>query len=270
MINQKHNDLIFYKFQGAGNDFVLFENLSMPLSPKWVEKICHRNFGVGADGLMALGHSTKADFSMAYYNADGQPGSFCGNGARCIVAMAFQLGLIPNACIFEAYDGLHKAIIHEDGLVSVQMKDVLSIHSIPQGYMLDTGSPHLIRFVDKLSDINVFEEGKKWRTHDQFKPGGINVNFVESGIDGLKIATFERGVENETLACGTGITAAALVSSVDDKRQKNCSVPVLAKGGILQVDFQKDDSGKFTNIWLKGPAEFVFSGRLNPDLWKLT
>ena len=258
------NELIFFKFQGAGNDFVLFENLSLPLTPQWVKKICHRNFGVGADGLMVLGKSEIADFTMYYFNSDGHPSSFCGNGARCIVALAYHLDWIGTHCTFEAYDGMHEGIIHEDGLISVRMKDVQTVQSVDEGYFLDTGSPHLVCKVEDLSKVEVYQEGKKLRK----LYGGTNVNFIEPFEEGLKIATFERGVENETLACGTGITAAAIVWSLDQKKQSKWTIPVKAKGGDLEVSFRREDSGLISNIWLKGPAQFVFSGKLSQELWK--
>jgi diaminopimelate epimerase len=263
-MDSEYNELFFYKFHGAGNDFVLFEHLSLPLQPQWVEKICHRNFGVGGDGLMVLGTSDKADFTMHYFNSDGQPSSFCGNGARCLVAFAHFLGKIGLECSFEAYDGIHKAKIHEDGLISIQMKNVSNIQNMQEGFFLDTGSPHLVCMVEELSGVEVYNEGKKLRN----LKGGTNVNFIQPLEKGLLIDTYERGVENETLACGTGITAAAIVWSMDKEYKKEWCVPVYAKGGDLEVKFEKEESGLIHDIWLKGPAEFVFSGKLSDKLWK--
>ena len=204
----------FYKYQGAGNDFILVDNRNLAVNhqnPKLIAHLCDRRFGVGADGMMFLQNIEGYDFEMIYYNADGQPSSMCGNGGRCIVAFAKYLGIIDSETTFLAVDGPHNAKISPSGdWVSLQMTDVDTINSDDDAYVLNTGSPHYIKLVEGLKEKNVYRAGYNIRNNDTYRAKGINVNFVEPNDNGYFVRTFERGVEDETFACGTGVTAVAL------------------------------------------------------------
>ena len=260
----------FYKYQGAGNDFVILDNRLEEynrLDQKDIFLICDRHFGVGADGLMLLNKHAEADFEMKYFNADGKEGTMCGNGGRCITAFAKHKGLIEEETTFMAVDGLHQARITRDNWVELKMQDVSTVEIGYDYAILDTGSPHYIQFTEFLGDVDVVAEGRKIRQQERFMPDGINVNFLEYGTRALQVRTYERGVENETLACGTGITACALVSA--GNQNKHYQVPVQVKGGDLEVRFDKVDQQHFTNIWLCGPAEKVFEGDMQSnEQWK--
>lgn len=254
----------FYKYHGAGNDFVMIDHRQQKIKndTNLIKHLCDRRFGIGGDGLILLENSiqTGVDFKMLYFNANGQESTMCGNGGRCIVAFAKHLHLINNSCTFEAVDGLHAAKI-EDDLINLKMIDVSELQQTANYCFLDTGSPHHIEFVDNVNTINVNEEGAKWRYSDHYKPiGGSNINFVELGSNHLNIRTYERGVEDETLACGTGVTAAALAAHVN--HQLESPIAVSAQGGELSVSFEYDNH-QFTNVWLKGPAQQVFKGEIN-------
>ncbi|MGF7139377.1 diaminopimelate epimerase [Roseimarinus sediminis] len=251
----------FYKYQGAGNDFVVIDNReggfdgnNAPL----IEFLCHRRFGIGADGLMTLENAEGYDFKMSYYNSDGYEASMCGNGGRCIVAFARKLNLIGNKAVFLAADGSHEASIDDNNEVNLQMIDVDSIAQYADGYFLNTGVPHLVHFVDDLHVVDVEIEGRQLRYDARFQPEGCNVNFVKQDGKHLTVYTYERGVECETLACGTGITASALSSALRDGIDKG-SYQISAKGGELEVSFERKGD-LFTNVWLKGPAELVYEG----------
>ncbi len=251
----------FYKYQGAGNDFVILDNRLEEYSAmdqKDIFLICDRHFGIGADGLMLLNNHPEADFAMKYFNSDGKEGTMCGNGGRCIVAFANAKGLIKEETTFMAVDGLHQAIITRPGWVELKMKDVDEVEIGYDYAILDTGSPHYVKFTEFLGDVDVVKEGQAIRQQKRFMPDGINVNFLEYGTSALQIRTYERGVENETLACGTGITACALV--VAGNQNKDYRIPVQVKGGDLEVRFKKVDQQHFEDIWLCGPAEKVFEG----------
>lgn len=255
--------LTFYKYHGAGNDFVIVDNrdLTFPADNiAYVEWLCDRRFGIGADGLMLLQNFNGYDFEMRYYNSDGREASMCGNGGRCIVAFAHKMGIIGSKTSFIAVDGLHDAIIEPDGDVNLRMSDVNFIETDGNEYFLDTGSPHFVRFLDTLEGVDILTEGRKVRYSERFKEKGTNVNFVKQDGNKLTVFTYERGVEAETLACGTGITASALSAALRNGLSKGF-YPVIAKGGNLSVSFEKTETG-FTNIWLKGPATFVFKGEL--------
>lgn len=251
----------FNKFQATGNDFVIIDNRDgkNSLTQEEVVRLCDRKFGVGADGLMLIEKDSSSDFNLIYYNADGSP-SLCGNGSRAAVVMASRLGIINGKTKFNAYDGLHEADILTNGQVRLKMNKVQEVKKVGEDLFLNTGSPHLIRFVKDAKNFPVFEEGKKIRYSEDFKPGGTNANFVELLSDNtIYVRTYERGVENETLSCGTGVTAAALAASFN-----GYSSPVNIKtlGGDLQVEFKSSQPGSFDEIYLIGPAKMVFEGTL--------
>lgn len=255
--------LHFYKYQGTGNDFIMIDNRSSNFPKKdveLIEKLCDRRFGIGADGLILLEQSINQDFSMVYFNADGNEGSMCGNGGRCLVAFAKQLGVISNETTFDAVDGLHYATI-ENGIISLKMIDVSEIRKDNEHSFLNTGSPHQIRFCDSVAEINVKETGAKIRYGAPYFEEGTNVNFAEK-IDAntFKIRTYERGVEDETLACGTGATAVAIAAHSTKKTNKNI-IKIEVLGGNLEVSFENEGT-KYTNVFLKGPAQFVFEGNI--------
>jgi len=255
----------FYKYQGAGNDFVLLDNRDGVydcLSAAEIHFLCSRRFGVGADGLMMLnaGLGPDTDFVMKYFNADGPEGSMCGNGGRCIVAFAARLGIISGHTTFQAVDGRHEAVIRPDGWVELKMGDVTRVERGESFMVLDTGSPHYVHYVGDLAAEPVAEKGRTIRMSERFREKGINVNFVQRTGDRLQIRTYERGVEDETLACGTGVTAAAIVSAEGQLGQYR--IPVKARGGDLEVRFEKIDEQHFRNVWLAGPATFVYSGEI--------
>ena len=252
----------FFKYQGAGNDFVIIDNRSgaIGLTMAQVNFLCDRRFGIGADGLMMVEQADGYDYRMVYFNADGNESTMCGNGGRCIAAFSFHSGIAGAEQFFTAIDGAHKANILPGDLVSLQMQDVDHIDMDDKVSILNTGSPHFVQFVEDVTCIDVYGEGKAIRNREQFQPKGINVNFVMATAAGLKIRTYERGVEDETLACGTGVTAAAIASAAG--KTGKMTVPVAAMGGMLEVSFEKTDAQHATNIWLKGPAKMVFSGTI--------
>lgn len=255
-------NITFYKFQGTGNDFVMIDNRT-PFFPKentdLVAFLCDRKFGIGADGLILLENDPNCDFKMVYYNSDGNESTMCGNGGRCLVAFAKQLGVIDQEATFNAVDGLHKATV-KNGVVSLQMADVHSIREQENYFYLDTGSPHHVQFVKNLDQMDVDKEGRKLR-YGHYGEAGSNINFVEQNESGeIAIRTYERGVEGETLSCGTGVTATA-ISVYKAKRQQVLPVVLHTKGGKLSVSFNECD-GIFTDVYLEGPAEFVFSGEI--------
>ena len=256
----------FYKYQGAGNDFVVInnrENKIQNIDKEIINKICDRRFGVGADGLMLLNKHSDYDFEMKYYNADGNLGSMCGNGGRCIVAFAKALSLIDKETSFLAVDGPHYAKIAESGeWVELQMIDVEMITEINNAFVLDTGSPHYVVMHEGLEKLNVFNEGSKIRYSANFATKGINVNFVEKMKDGYFVRTYERGVEDETYACGTGVTAVALAMAKMNNTLGHQNTKIKTLGGSMEINF--DYNGKaFENVFLCGPAKFVFKGELN-------
>ena len=268
MLNTKSTDSLnthFYKYQGAGNDFVLIDNRKQTFDPKdsnLVHQLCDRRFGIGADGLMLLQNHTEYDFEMLYFNADGQPGSMCGNGGRCIVAFAKHLGIIGTQTNFLAVDGPHHAKITAKGdWVDLQMIDVSEIHRDGDAYVLNTGSPHYVKQVTGLKEMDVFKTGGKIRNNPTYQKDGINVNFVEDQGDHLFVRTFERGVEDETFACGTGVTAVALAMAKHHGKTGNQTTEIEVLGGNLRIGFHYDGE-KFTRVFLCGPAELVFEGNI--------
>lgn len=255
--------LNFRKYHGAGNDFVLVDarrGLAFPRTgTALIARLCDRHFGIGADGLILLEDHEEYDFAMAYFNSDGRPSTMCGNGGRCIVAFARDLGIERETYRFLAADGPHLARLLPGGEVALQMSDVAAIEAGEDFYFLDTGSPHYVRFVDDLDGVAVVADARKIRYNDRFRAEGTNVNFVHATSAGLRIATYERGVEDETLACGTGVTAAALAAAARGGATGRQTVEVQARGGNLRVSFLRATDG-FQDIWLIGPAQFVFSG----------
>ncbi len=255
----------FTKYHGTGNDFILIDNRREQaiLTSDDIAWLCHRRLGIGADGLMLLLPSADHDFEMKYYNADGKEGSMCGNGGRCITAFASDIGLTGEVVRFQAIDGSHEArITRDDGAVKqveVQLNDVQAIHKLDDsGFLLDTGSPHYVKFVPDLDKMDALKEGKRIRWEKRFQPEGINVNFVQRSSGRLSVITYERGVEDITLSCGTGVTACGIAASAGDK-DGPVSWTIQTPGGDLEVTFVKNNE-LFTNIWLKGPAEKVFAG----------
>jgi len=252
----------FQKFQGCGNDFIIIDNRKgeVKLSNQQVEILCDRHFGIGADGLMLLENAPGFDFKMVYYNSDGNISTLCGNGSRCITRFAKSLGIITDKAHFIAADGEHHCVINGDE-VALHMANVEKIEDRGEYFFLNTGSPHVVKWVEHLEAYDVFGEGRRIRQSEPFKNGGTNVNFIEQTPNGIFIRTYERGVENETLSCGTGVTAAALVAALSGKSTSPTSCKVQALGGNFIVDF-KNNNGSFSDVWLKGPAEFVFSGEV--------
>lgn len=254
--------LKFYKYQGTGNDFILIDNRQQVFdkkNAKLVAQMCDRKFGIGADGLLLLEDDTATDFRMVYYNADGNESSMCGNGGRCIVAFAQYLGIIGTTTEFIATDGLHHAEVLPTGDVRLQMIDVEGVLEQTGSYFVQTGSPHHVAFVDDLANYPVYIKGKAIRESQQYAPHGTNVNFVEQQADGSwALRTFERGVEDETLSCGTGATAVALTLYAIGQ-VTTTTVGLHVQGGNLQVHFTPDGRS-FKNVYLQGPAKQVFSG----------
>jgi diaminopimelate epimerase len=256
--------LRFAKYHGTGNDFILVDNRNgaVTLSEEHVASLCHRHFGIGADGLILLETAPDTDFRMVYYNSDGRPSTMCGNGGRCTVAFAKSLGLVNgDTTTFLAVDGPHTATIDEAGHVWLGMKDVDGIEYLDGYAVLDTGSPHFVQWVEAVADRDVCNEGRSIRHWEEFEPDGINVNFVEVGEDGLTVRTYERGVEDETMSCGTGVTAAAIASTGEEEGA--FAIPVRTPGGELRVTFVKDTPTSAREVVLTGPAVFVFSGEVN-------
>ncbi len=257
--------LHFYKYQGTGNDFIVIDNRNgerSELNTYQVHRLCDRRFGIGADGLMLLQQKQGYDFEMKYYNADGKEGSMCGNGGRCLVKFAYHLGIHPEVFRFIASDGPHEAEIDFDGTVSLKMKNVNAVKKFHTDYILDTGSPHYIKLVPDVMKVDVFKKGSEIRNSKEFIEDGINVNFVEQtdAADKIIVRTYERGVEDETFSCGTGVTAAALVCYHNENGFNEVQVQTI--GGPLSVEFDRIDDNHYENIWLCGPAERVFEGQI--------
>ena len=251
----------FYKYHGTGNDFILIDNRAgnILLTSDQVAAMCHRRFGIGADGLMLLEEAGGYDFRMVYFNSDGGESTMCGNGGRCITAFARELGIIGNEARFLAVDGPHTSVIHDDGSISLHMKDVAHV-ALHEGHaILDTGSPHYVQWVSDVVHTDVYNEGSDIRNRDEYQPSGINVNFVQiAGENKLLVRTYERGVEEETLSCGTGVVAAAIASA--GQTTGIFLTHIETPGGDLQVSFTKHSAGNVTDVVLAGPAVMVFSG----------
>ena len=254
--------LKFSKYQGAGNDFVMIDDRqqTFPISTKLINRLCDRHFGVGADGLILLQNDTESDFKMVYFNSDGNESTMCGNGGRCIIRFANDLDVASENMTFTAIDGLHHGIV-DNNVIRLQMIDVDEVEDHDHYLFMNTGSPHHVEFVEKVDDVDVYNRGKEIRNGSPYFEKGSNVNFVEVMPDNnLRIRTYERGVENETLACGTGITAAAISAYVKNLVDKK-SIEIKALGGDLSVNFEENNH-KFVNVWLNGPAVKVFEGEI--------
>ena len=255
------NKMVFYKYQGTGNDFVMIDDRENKFDDQnldLVSRICDRKFGIGADGLILIRNHRDYDFEMIYFNADGSM-SMCGNGARCAVAFAGFLGIIEDKTHFLAIDGPHEAVLNQD-VVELKMGNVKGITAKNGDSFVNTGSPHHIRVVEDVHNYPVFEEGKKIRYREDYAPGGTNVNFIEAlDKDEIFVRTYERGVENETLSCGTGVTAAAIAF---EQEKSDAEVKIKTLGGNLSVRFHRNEDGSLDNVWLIGPAKQVFSGKM--------
>ncbi len=254
----------FHKYQGTGNDFIILDNrdgIYNDLSNDQVKFLCDRRFGIGGDGLMLLNQKKGYDFEMIYYNADGREGSMCGNGGRCLVKFAYDLGIQKEMYHFIATDGIHEAEIDADGIVSLKMKDVERIKVSHGDFILDTGSPHYVKLISNVMEYDVYKKGKEIRYSQPFAEKGINVNYVEQKNDAeIIVRTYERGVEAETYSCGTGVTAAALICYHNENGFNE--VIVRTRGGKLSVEYDRIDEDHYENIWLCGPAQKVFEGTI--------
>jgi diaminopimelate epimerase len=254
----------FFKYQGTGNDFILIDNRDRKVSPsvELAQKLCDRKFGIGSDGLILIQNDDDSDFEIVFYNPDGSQ-SLCGNGSRCAVNFASKLGIFGDKTTFKAYDGEHQATILDNGEVRLKMNDVQNVSTLADGTFVDTGSPHLMVFTSHVNECDVIHQGKAIRNSTPFKEKGVNVNFVELiGNQTIYVRTYERGVENETLSCGTGVTAAAIASNGKGVKSP---VEVHTKGGTLVVEFIPIDNHNYSEIYLTGPAKEVFEGTIDID-----
>lgn len=253
----------FYKYQGTGNDFVMIDNRQQKFdknNTKFIAHLCDRRFGIGGDGLILLENHYEYDFKMVYYNADGNESTMCGNGGRCLVAFAKHLGIISNKASFQAIDGRHNAEIYGD-IVKLQMQDVTAIDKKSNHIFLDTGSPHHVQFEESISNFDIKTKGAAIRCGAPYNEEGTNVNFVKKLSDtSFRLRTYERGVEDETLSCGTGATAVAIAMHVLNETTSH-EVDLKVQGGALKVSFDVE-GGIYKNVWLMGPANFVFEGEI--------
>ncbi|MBO6881573.1 diaminopimelate epimerase [Winogradskyella sp.] len=255
--------ITFYKYQGTGNDFIIVDNRLLEIdknNTKRIAELCDRRFGIGADGFILLENDKNSDFKMVYYNSDGNESSMCGNGGRCMTSFANFLGIIEGKAEFYAIDGLHKASIEED-IVHLQMQDVTTVEVYEKHLFLDTGSPHHVEMVSDIENFDVKNCGSTIRYGEPYGKAGSNVNFVEQISDNkFAVRTYERGVEDETLSCGTGVTAVALAMHKKGKTTSN-EVTLITPGGELRVKFENNEKG-YNNVWLIGPATQVFKGKI--------
>lgn len=254
--------LSFVKYHGTGNDFIVIDNrkkLVLKTDIRFIKRLCDRRFGIGADGLMLLENHHSADFDMVYFNSDGNLSSMCGNGGRCIVHFAQHIGVIGSKAEFMAPDGLHKAECLPDGNINLSMRNVAMPKVVSPGFELQTGSPHLVVNAPNVAEIDVRIKGRAFRNDPAYVEAGINVNFMQrTDDDELTVRTYERGVEDETFSCGTGVTACAITAAfLDNKNEGKYIIHTL--GGSLSVSFQRHNT-EYKNIWLSGPATKVFEG----------
>ncbi len=256
-------NIVFHKYQGTGNDFIMIHaaDWKIELTTDDIKTLCHRRFGIGADGLILVGENSELDFEMRYFNSDGSR-SFCGNGARCAVHFAHSFGYFEKECTFLAIDGVHEASLESANLVKLKMADVHSWEVNENGdYILHTGSPHYIRFTDFLDKEDIVGYGKEIRYSETYKKEGINVNLAQKVENGIRMLTYERGVEDETYSCGTGATAAALAYRHQAGLNGTVETPIFVKGGELKVQSKQNENG-FYAIYLIGPAEKVYEGKI--------
>lgn len=257
-------EIKFYKYQATGNDFILLDNRTTKLKfeKPLIEKLCDRKFGIGSDGLILIQDHDDYDFEMVFYNPDGSQ-SLCGNGSRCAVNFANYLNIIGSNTHFLAFDGAHQAEVLDNGEVRLKMADVQNVRLLADGMFIDTGSPHLIKYVINVENYRVYDEGKAIRNGGLYKEAGVNVNFVQiTGESEIFVRTYERGVENETLSCGTGVTAAAIASS---HQGLESPVTVHTRGGVLTVEFKRNATDNYSDVYLTGPAQKVFEGVIDLD-----
>lgn len=253
--------LSFSKYHGAGNDFIIIDNRKNEFNPtpQVIYDLCHRHFGIGADGLMLLENSEHADFYMRYFNSDGHEATMCGNGGRCLVMFASRLGIIKGNTHFMGVDGEHMAEILDKKNVRLKMIDVNKVQTEDDHYIINTGSPHYVQFVNDIDKVDVENQGRIIRNSFSSHTGGVNVNFAQFSASGIKIRTYERGVEAETLACGTGAVATAIAANHWFNEDDNMYA-LIAQGGDLMVTFERTANNQYQNIWLQGPAVHVFDG----------
>lgn len=258
--------VFFSKYHGTGNDFILILDddgmLERKLDTATIQLLCDRHLGIGADGCMLLQKAGGYDFRMVYYNSDGRESTFCGNGSRCIVRFAAESGWIDRDAWFVAADGDHEAKIMDDGQIAVHMKSVSVPIQNGNGWYLDTGSPHYVEMVEAVAQLALIDRARSIRYHPEFRDAGVNVNYYSPVDAGIRIRTYERGVEDETLSCGTGVTAAALVHAHNSGFEGHQQLAVFTQGGDLKVSFRKTLHG-FSDIWLTGPAVLVFKGEID-------
>ena len=256
----------FSKYHGTGNDFIMIDGRGTDGSifdSRLINQLCDRRFGIGGDGLIILMESSRLDFYMRYFNADGREGTMCGNGGRCITVFANHLGIVHSETLFEGIDGTHTATILSSGEVRLKLLDVPGIDRLEDGYLLNTGSPHFVKFVEKVEKVDVEAEGAVIRHQERFGNGGVNVNFVETGpIPGsIAVRTFERGVERETWSCGTGVTASAITACYHTGND-TASYQVRSRGGQLNVSFAGGGESHYTDVYLTGPVSHVYDGTI--------
>ncbi|MDZ7737482.1 MAG: diaminopimelate epimerase [Bacteroidales bacterium] len=252
--------IIFNKYHGTGNDFIIIDNRKNNIDPEnisLIKHLCDRHMGIGADGLILIYEHEAHDFEMKYFNSDGREGSMCGNGGRCATAFARKTGITKGKNSFMASDGVHKTKI-SGNIISISLTDTMPPANVDGNHFINTGSPHYVIYVPDSKNVDVFKRGRTIRYSEIFAPGGTNVNFVERRENDIVVRTYERGVENETLSCGTGVTAAA-ISSKWGNENGLYNVRALTAGGELKVNFNIDKT-IINNIYLSGPAEFVFAG----------
>jgi diaminopimelate epimerase len=251
----------FFKYHGTGNDFIMVDDraVSFPVTLERIAHLCHRRFGIGADGLILIQPSAEGDFTMVYFNSDGNQSTMCGNGGRCAIKFAHDIGLIADKCSFMAIDGLHEGFIEANGTVHLRMIDTTEAVPSKGAWFINTGSPHHVTQVNEVENVAVDGDGRTLR--ESYGQHGSNINFVEVTDAGLHVRTYERGVEAETLSCGTGVTASAL-TAYQLGWVKNTEVAVKTPGGSLRVHFNHTQKG-FENVWLIGPAVFVFTGEID-------
>lgn len=259
----------FYKYQATANDFIIINQMMVPYltmpEPELIANWCDRRLGIGADGLMIIAPSDIADFKMIYYNSDGRLSTMCGNGGRAISHMAHSLKMAGKNLTFEAVDGLHEAKINGEQ-VALKMIDVRGVESDGDAFILDTGSPHFVAFQERIQEMDIVKDARLIRYNTRFAEEGINVNYVESQGDGINVRTYERGVEDETYSCGTGVTAAAIAAVIVKKLGNgDHQISITTKGGNLSVTFSKQED-QYTDVWLIGPAVKVFEGNLEWDI----